>query len=43
MYICVTYELLMHAVFVADEIWGSFILEPAREHLRGPGGYLHRS
>ena len=25
----VTFELLMHAAFVADEIWG-FILEPAR-------------
>ena len=25
----VTFELLMHAAFVADEIWG-FMLEPAR-------------
>ena len=26
---CVTFELLMHAAFVADEIWGD-MLEPAR-------------
>ena len=26
---CVTFELLLHAAFVADEIWG-FMLEPAR-------------
>ena len=26
----VTFELLLHAAFVADEIWG-FMLEPARE------------
>ena len=25
----VTFELLLHAAFVADEIWG-FMLEPAR-------------
>ena len=28
----VTFELLMHAAFVADEIWG-FMLEPARTYL----------
>ena len=27
----VTFELLLHAAFVADEIWG-FMLEPARRH-----------
>ena len=27
----VTFELLVHASFVADEIWG-FMLEPARKH-----------
>ena len=26
---CVTFELLLHAAFVADEIWG-FMLAPAR-------------
>ena len=26
---CATFELLMHAAFAADEIWG-FMLEPAR-------------
>ena len=28
----VTFELLLHAAFVADEIWG-FMLEPARTAL----------
>ena len=28
----VTFELLMHAAFVADEIWG-FTLEPARVYV----------
>ena len=27
----VTFELLLHATFVADEIWG-FVLEPARSY-----------
>ena len=30
-YIYVTFELLLHAAFVADEIWGD-MLEPARSH-----------
>ena len=30
----VTFELLLHAAFVADAIWG-FMLEPARKTLRG--------
>ena len=31
----VTIELLLHAAFVADEIWG-YMLEPARaHHVRG--------
>ena len=29
----VTLELLLHAAFVADEIWG-FMLEPARIYVR---------
>ena len=35
----VTFELLMHAAFVADEIWG-FIPEPAR---MSPSSAVHGS
>ena len=37
---CVTFELLLHAGFVADEIWGD-MLEPARMYLYKMHFFLH--
>ena len=36
----VTFELLLHAAFVADEIWG-FTVEPARTRLNPVEGHKH--
>ena len=35
---CVTFGLLLHAAFVADEIWGD-MLEPDRMNCRGVLGW----